>query len=43
MSRSVTVGSGIASIFGPEPGDWKRGDNLYTYFTLINESLANKN
>lgn len=26
-----------------QPGDWKRGDNLYTYFTLINESLANAN
>jgi hypothetical protein len=22
------------------PGDWKRGDNLWTYLTLINESLA---
>jgi hypothetical protein len=24
-----------------QAGDWKRGDNLYTYFTLINEALAN--
>jgi hypothetical protein len=22
------------------PGDWKRGDNLWTYMTLINETLA---
>ena len=25
------------------PGDWKRGDNLWTYFQLINEVLASPN
>lgn len=24
-------------------GDWKKGDSLWTYFTLINEALASKN
>ena len=24
-----------------QPGDWRRGDNLFTYFTLVNEALAN--
>jgi len=24
------------------PGDWKKGDNLWTYFTLINEVLGSK-
>jgi hypothetical protein len=25
-----------------KPGDWKSGDNLWTYFTLINEVLSSK-